>query len=133
MIPKILIVEDSLPNLDILQEMLKSEAECVCARTGREAIEKFNESLRTKEFYNVILLDIGLPEISGIRLLQKIRLSESRAGIPLGEGIPIIMVTASKDRFIEAFDEGCHDYILKPVDPELLFRKVRKYIPQNTK
>jgi len=125
----IFIVEDSQPNLDILQEILKNLGTCDTARTGTQAVEKFNHSLRTKNYYDLILLDIGLPELSGMRILHKIRLSEHRAGIPIGEGIPIIMVTASKERFLEAYDKGCHDYVLKPIDPDVLLKKIRKYIP----
>ena len=126
---KILIVEDSITNQEILKEVLKDVGLCICASTGLKAIELFNYALRTKEFYDVILLDIGLPEVSGMRLLHKIRMSEQKAGILRGDGIPIIMVTASKDRFLEAYDKGCDDYVLKPINPTMLLSKITKYIP----
>lgn len=124
----ILIVEDSQTNLDILREILNDCGSCDTARSGLEAVEKFNHSLRVKEYYDLILLDIGLPGLSGMRILHKIRLSEQRAGISVGDGIPIIMVTSYKERFLEAYDKGCHDYILKPIDPDILLRKIHKYI-----
>jgi len=126
---RVLIVEDSEPSRDLLCELLKDLAACDIANDGFEAVEAFNHSLAKKTFYDVILLDIGLPETSGIDLLNEIRMAEEKAGIPLGHGIPIIMVTAQNNRFLEAYDKGCSDYILKPISPDLLVEKVRKYIP----
>ncbi len=128
---KILIIEDSAPNRDLLLEMLKDIADCVFAETGLAGVELFNEALKKRDYYDLILLDIGLPELSGMELLQKIRKVEHCACIKRGDGIPIIMVTAYKERFVEAFDKGCHDYVLKPIDPDVLIQKVCKYIPQS--
>jgi len=121
---KILIVDDNFENRQLLAEILREVAECDFAATGRECVEAYNLSLQNKSRYNLILLDIELPEVNGLEILGKIRESEKTAGIPLGEGIPIIIVTAYEKRFTEAYDKGCDDYILKPIDTELLLKKI---------
>ena len=81
-------------------------------------------SLQKGEPYSLILLDIELPEINGLEILGKIRESEQKSGIALGDGIPIIIVTAYEKRFLEAFNKGCDDYILKPIDTSILMTKL---------
>lgn len=129
MTPKILIIEDSLPNRELMGEILKDTAVCDFAECGRSAVSVYNRSLRQKDFYDVILLDIDLPGVNGLQLLKKIRESEQLTGIALGDGVPIIMVTAYDQRFLEAFEIGCNDYVVKPIDSDLLIKKVKKYLP----
>lgn len=121
---KILIVDDNFENRQLLAEILREIAECDFAASGKEAIEAYNLSLKKAEPYSLILLDIELPEINGLEILGKIRDSEKHAGIALGDGIPIIIVTAYEKRFLEAFDKGCDDYVLKPIDTNILLSKL---------
>jgi len=121
---KILIVDDNFENRQLLAEILREVAACDFAASGKEAIDAYNLSLEKGEPYNLILLDIELPEVNGLEILQKIRESEQTVGIPLGEGIPIIIVTAYEKRFLEAYNKGCDDYILKPIDSDELLKKI---------
>ena len=121
---KILIVDDNFENRQLLAEILREVAFCDFAASGKEAIEAYNLSLTKGESYSLILLDIELPEVNGLEILNKIRESEQTAGIALGDGIPIIIVTAYEKRFIEAFEKGCDDYILKPIDTAILLNKI---------
>lgn len=99
---KILIVEDdeaisNLPHLDLSDEGYI----CSCAFDGSSAAD-----LLEKEVYDLILLDIMLPEINGYELLEYIK--------PMG--IPVIFLTAKadvKDR-IQGLRSGADDYIVKP-------------------
>ena len=130
--PKILVVDDSAVNRDILKEILTDVAVCDFVEDALKAIDLFNRSLELEHYYDILLVDIGLPKLNGIELLRKIRQEEKDAGILRGEGIPIIMVTAFKDRFLEAYDIGCHEYVIKPIDPDLLLEKVKKYLPSTS-
>ena len=123
--PKILIVDDNNENRMLLAEMLRDLVECDEVASGNEAIEAYVKALES-EPYQLILLDIEMPEIDGLEILRKIRESEKDSGIPLGEGIPIIMVTAHKKPFLNAFYQGCTDYILKPIDVEKLRSKINE-------
>lgn len=122
---KILIVDDNSENRQLLVEILRDMAQCTAVSGGKEAIEAYNRSL-TKEPYHLILLDIEMPEIDGLEILRNIRENEKSRGIALGDGIPVIMVTVHKKPFLNAFYQGCTDYILKPIDPDKLRKKVQE-------
>jgi len=130
---KILIVDDNFENRQLLAEILREVAVCDFAATGKEAIEAYNLSLQKSEPYSLILLDIELPEVNGLEILNKIRESEKNVGIPLGEGIPVIIVTAYEKRFLEAFDKGCDDYILKPINTDELLSKIAGVLEKREK
>src|SRR3989338_4700084 len=121
---RILIVDDNFENRQLLAEILREVAECDFAATGKEAIDAYNLSLQKHDPYSLILLDIELPGMNGLEILEKIRESEKNAGIPLGEGITIIIITAYEKRFLEAFNRGCDDYVLKPIDTTILLNKI---------
>ncbi|OGX25337.1 MAG: hypothetical protein A3D10_01495 [Omnitrophica WOR_2 bacterium RIFCSPHIGHO2_02_FULL_48_11] len=122
---RILIVDDNFENRQLLAEILREIAECDFAANGLEAVNAYNLSIK-KNPYNLILLDIEMPGINGLEILKKIRESEKTAGIRLGEGVPIIIVTAYEKRFLEAFNYGCDDYVLKPIDPDILVKKIEQ-------
>ena len=130
---KILIVDDNFENRQLLAEILREVAACDFAATGKEAIEAYNLSLEKKSPYSLILMDIELPEVNGLNILQKIRESEKSVGIPLGEGIPVIIVTAYEKRFLEAYNQGCDDYILKPIDSTELLNKIAGLLEKSPK
>ena len=121
---KILIVDDNFENRQLLAEILREIAVCDFAASGKEAIDSYNLSLKNTDPYSLILLDIELPGVNGLEILKKIRESEEAAGIVLGDGIPVIIVTAYEKRFIEAFEKGCDDYLLKPIDTNILLTKI---------
>lgn len=123
--PKILIVDDNNENRQLLVEILRDTVECDDVGSGKEAVDAYVRSLDSDP-YKLILLDIEMPDMNGLELLRKIRESEKDAGIPLGDGIPIIMVTAHKKPFLDAFYQGCTDYILKPIDVEKLRNKINE-------
>lgn len=127
----ILIVDDNFENRQLLAEILREVAACDFAASGKEAIEAYNLSLQKKELYSLILLDIELPEVNGLEILEKIRESEKSVGIPLGDGIPIMIITAYEKKFLEAFNKGCDDYILKPIDTALLMTKIAKILEKS--
>ena len=122
---RILIVDDNLENRELLAEILRDVANCEMVSGGQEAIDAYNRSLQDKN-YDLILLDIEMPDIDGLEILRKIRQNEQDAGIDLGDGIPIIMVTAHKKPFLDAFYQGCTDYILKPINAEKLISKIEQ-------
>ncbi len=108
---KILIVEDEAKIRKIIKSYLKEDYAISEVDDGEKALEVF----KSDEF-DLIILDLMLPKISGEEVCQKIRqVSE----------IPIIMLTAksSEENKIEGFNYGADDYLTKPFSPrELLLR-----------
>ena len=122
---KILVVDDNFANRQLIVEILAQYAVCDVAVNGQEAIEAYNLSLRNKKKrYDLILLDIEMPGLNGLEFLKLLREQEERVGISVGQGVPVIMVTAYKEHFLDAFRSGCDDYLLKPIVPARLIGKI---------
>lgn len=115
--PRILLVDDTEDNLDMLERRLKlRKFEVVVARNGIEAVSAF-----TQHHPDLILMDMLMPEMDGYEATRQIR------QLPEGRGIPIIGLTAlamAGDRE-KVFDAGCSDYASKPIDFEFLITKIQ--------
>lgn len=112
---EILVVDDNELNRDMLSRRLRSRGYAVTvAEDGGRAVELVNEGA-----FDLVLLDIMMPGISGIDVLHKVRERFSR------EELPVIMATArdQADDVIEALKAGANDYVTKPLDfPVVLAR-----------
>ena len=125
---KMLIVEDDFPSCKILEEYLSEYGDCTTVGNGAEGVEAFKNALEAGTPYDLVCLDIMMPEMDGHEALRTIRQIEQEHGIFDPGGVSVIMTTA-KDRsrdMIEAFDEGCASYIVKPVEQEKLCAEMRK-------
>ena len=114
----ILIVEDEKNQREILQEFLESKGyETEGAESGEEALKKFESRI-----FDAILLDIKLPDTSGIDLLKKIR--------KINPQIPVIMTTAYSDvdLVIEAMKSGAFHYLVKPINLDELLIVISRAI-----
>jgi len=125
---KILVVDDNFVNRKIICKHISHLGETHVAVNGREALEALQLAHQESEPYDLILLDIMMPEMDGHEALRAIREYEKEHGILTSDGVKIIMVTALNDpkNIMHAFREGCEHYITKPVKRELLFEAMRK-------
>lgn len=113
----ILIVEDDLTILEVIAEYLKEAGFTVlAARDGRQARDLINQV----NCIDLFLLDIMLPQISGIELLKTIRADKSY------KGTPVVMLTALNDEYTQlvCFEGLADDYITKPFSPKILVKRV---------
>jgi len=115
---KILLVEDEESLVEVVKLNLELEGYKVAvSRSGKDAMNRF----RTERF-DLILLDVMLPEMDGFKVCQSIRLENSR--------IPILMLTAkssSQDR-IGGLKIGADDYLTKPYNLEELLLRIEKLL-----
>lgn len=110
----ILIIEDDKSIVRVLELEFKHEGYVYdIALNGREGLEKFQQGQ-----YDIVLLDLMLPEISGLEICRKIRRISS---------VPIIMLTARRDITdkVIGLDIGADDYITKPFEMEELLARIR--------
>ncbi|MEW5895070.1 MAG: response regulator [Candidatus Omnitrophota bacterium] len=121
---RLMVVDDNERNVELLVEILGDRAQCDVAYNGEDALVAYNRSIEKNAPYDIILLDIVMPGIDGLDVLKAIRAKEEARKIEIGRGVPVIMVTAYKEPFMDAFNKGCDDYILKPVDPDKLVKKI---------
>lgn len=122
---KALIVDDNKMNRELLVDCLTKRAVCVTAENGEEALVAYNKSIQDNAPFDFILLDIAMPGLDGLDVLKAIRAKETARGVHLGFGVLVLMVTAYKEPFMDAFNKGCDDYVLKPVDPDKLLQKIQ--------
>jgi two-component system, cell cycle response regulator DivK len=117
--PKALVVEDVELNRDLLVQLLEDRFEIVTAADGKEAVE-----VATSERPDVILMDIGLPELDGLDAVRVIRAN------PLLAATPIVAVTShvmAHERE-QALEAGCHEYLAKPIDEDVLFELLDRLV-----
>lgn len=111
---KIIIIEDDPKIVRFLELELKHEGyEAQSADNGRKGLE-----MLIAGEYDLVLLDVMLPEISGFEVLRRIRLEKE---------IPVIMLTAKDDVTdkVKGLDTGADDYITKPFAIEELLARIR--------
>ncbi|MFA5276392.1 MAG: response regulator, partial [Candidatus Omnitrophota bacterium] len=118
--PVILVVDDQLQNIELLEAYLVPQGyEVFRASSGEEAMEKLsNNSI------DLVLLDIMMPKMSGLEVLEKIRVNEKT------KAIPVVMVTALKETEdkVKALEAGCDDFISKPFDKVELLARVKSIL-----
>ena len=125
---KTLIVEDDFTSRRILQEFIQSYGPFHIAVNGKEAVEAVRAALEWDEPYDLICLDIMMPEMDGQQALREIRLMEKARGIAGPDRVKIIMTTALADKVnvIEAREQQCDCFRIKPVRKAKLMGALRK-------
>ncbi len=116
---RILVIEDNDNNLYLMRFILEKSGYSVLeANDGLTGV-----SLALKEAPDLIIMDIQLPDITGLEATQRIRQSDS------GKKLPIVAVTSyamvgDRDKTLAA---GCTGYIEKPINPETFIKEIQKY------
>ncbi|MDR3630614.1 MAG: response regulator [Desulfocapsaceae bacterium] len=116
---KILIVEDEYISRTLLSGMLSDFGSCVIAADGNQAVEILEYSFRSDERFDLVCLDIVMPELSGQEVLRAMRNMERKLGIDGDRATKVIMTTVLGDsiNIMQAFKQGnCEAYLTKPID-----------------
>ncbi|NTW05175.1 MAG: response regulator [Peptococcaceae bacterium] len=125
---KILIAEDDLASRKFLGKFLSKYGECDMVVDGLEAIDAYMMSLTEGVHYDVVLLDIMMPKVDGVKVLKAIRDLEKQKGLLPEQQAKIIMTTALSETTLvqTAFEYGCEAYAAKPLDTNKLIEVMRK-------
>ena len=125
---KTLIVEDDFTSRLYLQELLKKYGTAHVAMNGKEAVDAVRAAVEAREPYDLITLDIMMPEMDGQTALNEIRRVEEAEGITSIYGAKVIMTTALDDskNILASFKGQCDVYLTKPVDKAKLLGELRK-------
>jgi DNA-binding NtrC family response regulator len=120
--PRILIVEDDVNIRGTLSTILEQKGyHTDTARNGQEAIQKSK-----KEFFNMALLDIKLPDIEGTKLLTMMHENKPKMVKIMITGYP------SLENAVEALNHGADAYIIKPVKPEKLLALIEEKLEEQS-
>lgn len=119
MMKTILIVEDVVMNRELLVQLLENDYRLLMACDGEEAV-----AIAREKRPDLILMDLSLPRMDGWEATRRIKAD------PAVGSIPVIAVTAHAMQGDEARarDNGCDDYLSKPVDERLLFAKLDAFL-----
>ena len=120
----ILLVEDIEINREILLAVLEStKLDIDCAENGIDAVRIFSEN---PEKYDLIFMDLQMPEMDGYEATRLIRAQEK----PKSKTIPIIAMTANvfKDDIERCLQAGMNDHVGKPLNLETVLKTLRKYL-----
>ncbi len=126
--PKILIVEDDFACRRLLSVFLSELGDCYVAVNGQEAIEAFENALDKCRPFDLICLDVMMPEKNGHEVLESIRKMEDAKGIGGLDSTKVIMTTTLNDseNIFGAFRTGCEAYLIKPIKREKLYQEIEK-------
>jgi len=116
---KILVVDDTDWNRDLLVQLLEEDYEILQAIDGAEGVRMTEENKP-----DLILMDLGMPVMDGWEATRRIKANGAL------KHIPVIAVTshAMVGDEITARDAGCDDYLAKPIDEDALLRLIKKYL-----
>ena len=115
----LLVVDDSEANRELLARRLIKQGYTVdTASGGARALEMLQDDARS---FDLVLLDVLMPEVSGLEVLEAIRRTHSV------DELPVIMVTAlaGSDDMVRAFEMGANDYVTKPIDLAVVLARTR--------
>jgi two-component system chemotaxis response regulator CheY len=129
---KYLIVDDDPACRDLIVGMLSPLGQCDVAIDGAEAVDAFRLALEDGEPYDLICLDIMMPDVDGHEALDRIRKIEAQHGIGGSDGVKVVMATALRDskHCMRAFREGCESYVTKPIQEQELLEQVHGLLGQ---
>jgi diguanylate cyclase (GGDEF)-like protein len=120
--PRVLAVDDDEALLAALGAVIdRTGAQVQCARSGEEALEILADP---EAQFAAVLLDVGLPGIDGFDVARRIKATAGR------QHLPVIFLTGHIDEAAvrRGYAVGAIDYLLKPVDPDVLEAKLRAFL-----
>lgn len=125
---KILIAEDDFVSRKLVNTFLTTLGEVDIAANGQEAFIAVKMAIDNNQPYDLICLDILMPEVDGIMTLKKIRQLEPQKGVNPEKRSKIIMTSAVSDKkyVVAAIQANCNGFLVKPIDKTRLFDGIRK-------
>lgn len=117
--PKILIVDDVELNVDLLIQLLEDNYELIVAIDGQEGLAK-----AAAENPDLILMDMSMPKVDGYEATRRLKRDPALKHTPI-IGLSSYAMAGDAQK---ALDAGCDDYLTKPVDEDLLFQMLEKYL-----
>jgi CheY-like chemotaxis protein len=116
---KILVVEDVDLNQDLVVQLLEDNYEVLTAVDGAEGLQ-----IAEREHPDLILMDLSLPIIDGWEATRRLKANAALKHIP----IIALSAHAMMGDAEKALQSGCDDYLSKPLDEDLLFAKLAKFL-----
>jgi two-component system chemotaxis response regulator CheY len=127
---KSLIVEDDLVSSQVVKRMISHYGQTDTAEHGGQAIELFRQALEAGTPYNLILMDIMMPEVDGLRSVLEIRKLEALLGVAAAGRVTVIMTTSLSDprTVMKAlYESDANSYLIKPISLKMLTDELNSF------
>jgi len=118
-----LVVDDDELGRELIASYLKGIAECEMAENGLKAVEMFRDAFEGGNPYDLIILDIVMPEMDGHTAAKEIRMIEKEWGVPINNGVSIVVLSSlnTPSDVIQAYVSArSAAHLVKPVQPDKL-------------
>ncbi len=124
---KILVVDDEIISRKKMMQIVSKFGSCEGVENGKAALSVLQTSLETWKPYDLITLDVSMPDIDGTEILTTIRALEEERGLDEDERAKILMVTSHSDtETVKACLGKCNGYVIKPFNKEMMVDKMKK-------
>ncbi|MBU1344237.1 MAG: HDOD domain-containing protein [Proteobacteria bacterium] len=123
---KVLIAEDEKISRKALMKSISDVGDCTIADNGKDAIRLFDQAYAKKAPFDLVFLDISMPDINGMQALNIIRQKESSRNISRSDRLKIIMISTSmrKADIKKCIKLGCDSYLCKPFKKQKLYKEL---------
>ena len=123
---KTLVVDDEFVALTKLTAILSEYGKCDAATNGAQAFELFNKAIIHFQQYDLITIDIEIPEINGLELLKKICSVEKTMKVIPSKKI-IISAEGTSDNILRAAQNQCDAFLVKPIMKDAIKLKLKEF------
>ncbi len=126
---KSLVVEDDLLSQQVVQEIIQEYGPVQIAENGKEAIKAVEIAFKENQPFDLVCLDLIMPEMGGVETLKTIRAIEEKKKIFPSDGMKIIVITVIDNikSVSKAYYEMCDGYVCKPITKHSLLDEIKKH------
>jgi two-component system, chemotaxis family, chemotaxis protein CheY len=123
---RFLVIDDELVSRKKMEIIMNTFGECVAVDSGEAALKAYADAIVNGSPFDLITLDVSMPEMDGTEVLYEIRKIEKKSNLPRKKWSKIIMVTAQSDKetVMLCIQVGCDSYITKPFDRAIVAKKL---------
>lgn len=122
---RFLVIDDEFIALTKLVTLLSEYGECDAATCARQAIDMFTHAVNEGNPYNLISIDIDMPEVNGFQLVNMFFRQEEISHVAPAKKI-IVSAASDQRNVLIAARKGCDSFLVKPVRREVLAKKLRE-------
>ena len=126
---KSLIVDDESASRKKMRKILSAFGECEAVDNGNAAVTSFVQAWERWTPFDLMTLDVSMPEMDGIQVLNRIRSIEKEKNVKKEKRVKIVMVSSHlcKDVVMSCIKAECDDFVVKPFDKGNLIAKIDEF------
>ena len=121
-----LVAEDDKTSRTILRHFLSQFGECDVVEDGRQAVEATHKARQQRKGYDLVCMDLRMPEMNGHEAIREIRRQEATAGVLRTTKIIVTTAHSDMESITQALLGKCNSYLVKPIDTRKLLSELQE-------